>query len=118
MKISKGFKKELQEANNLARSVVDEYRRNARIKGTEEHKHLTDENNRRFNALQYHRSQGSFQGQGPLSIEKLYPYQDLVPNDDGKKMNFVFYAFIILKPLLLLYWEALQQASPTKQVVI
>ena len=33
-------------------------------------------------------------------------------------MNFVFYAFIILKPLLLPYWEALQQANPTKQVVI
>jgi hypothetical protein len=118
MEISKQFKRELQEANQLARSIVDEHRHNARIKGTEEHKHYTDENNRRFNAVQQHRSQGSFQGQGPISIDKLYPYQDLVPNDDGKKMNFVFYAFVILKPLLLPYWEALQQANPTKQVLI
>jgi hypothetical protein len=33
-------------------------------------------------------------------------------------MNFVFYAFVILKSLLLPYWEALQQANPTKQVLI
>jgi hypothetical protein len=57
--------------------------------------------------MQQHRSQGRFEGQGPILIEKLYPYQDLVPNDDRKKMNFVFYAFKILKSLLLPYWEAL-----------
>jgi hypothetical protein len=118
IKISKQFTKELQEANQIARRIVDEHRCNARIEGTEEHKHYTAENSRRFNTMQQHRSQGRFEGQGPISIEKLYPYQDLVPNDDGKKMNFVFYAFKILKPLLLPYWEALQQANPTKQVFI
>jgi hypothetical protein len=67
----------------------------------------TPETSRQFNTTQKHRSQGRFEGQGLISIEKLYLYQDLVPNDDGKKMNFVFYAFLILKPLLLPYWEAL-----------
>lgn len=118
IKLSKQFKKELQEANQLARRIVDEHRYNATIEGTEEHKHYMAENNRQFSISQHHRRQGRFEGQGPISIEKLYPYKDLVPNDDGKKMNFVFYAFVILKPLLITYWEAIQQANPTKQVFI
>lgn len=97
---------------------MDEHRRNAMIEGTEGHKHLTAVNDQRFNALQDLRRQGRFGGQSPISINKLYPYQDLVPNDDGKKMDFVFYAFVILEPLLLPYWQALQQANPTKQVFI
>ena len=118
MKISKGFKKELQQANRVAREIVDEHRRNATIEGTVEYKHYTTENKRRFDTVQHLRNQGQFGGQGPISIDQLYPYQDLVPNDDGKKMDFVFYSFVILKPLLLPYWEALQQANPTKQVFI
>lgn len=33
-------------------------------------------------------------------------------------MNFVFYAFVNLKPLLFPNWEAIQQAKRTKQVFI
>jgi hypothetical protein len=52
VEISKQFKRELQEANQLARSIVNEHCYNTKIEGTEEHKHYTDENNRRFITVQ------------------------------------------------------------------
>jgi hypothetical protein len=97
---------------------VDTQCRNTSIEGTEEHKLFAAENKYRFDVIQHLRRQGRWGGQGPISIDKFFPYQDLVPNEDGKKMNFVFYAYKIYRPLLFPYSQALQQTNPSKQVFI
>lgn len=58
----KAFKKELQQANQLARQEVDKQRRNATIEGTEEHKLFTNENKHRFDAMQHLQRQGRWGG--------------------------------------------------------
>lgn len=50
--------------------------------------------------------------------EQLYPFETFVGNEEGKAVNFIFYAFEIYRKHLFPYYHALKQANPSKKVVI
>lgn len=85
----------LQEADELAKQMVYQQRRNCYIQGTIEYDHFNEVNTWSQAAIDWHYAQGLQPPQ--ISPEQLYPIEDFVYNEAGKAMDYVFYALTIYR---------------------
>jgi hypothetical protein len=105
-------------ANQRLRSEVEARRWSAQIEGTPE----WEEWRRRNAEIRTQNTKDSLDGLKPtrrlVTVNQLYPFEELRPTGKKGGLNFVWYAFEVLEKHLFPYYQAIQQANKDKHVVI
>ena len=112
------LKNQLAAANRQLAEAVQIRRQRALEPSTDEYNLLLAKNEAVRLQNAYHKSIGQQSRKHKWTPERLFKHEDLEPSGDKGGLNFVWYAFEILQKKLFPYYEAVQAANPSREVVI